>query len=315
MRMTAPRTNERGASTLVALSTELADAVERSGRSTVAIHARRRIPSSGVVWRPGVVVAASHTIRRDEDITATLPDGKTVPVSLAGRDPGTDIAVFRLPESAASLAAATLAPDDALRVGALVVAVGRPGESITASLGAISAVGGEWRTWQGGRVDRFVRLDLAIYDGFSGGPLVDAAGRVLGVNTSGLTRSAPITIPVSTVNRVTDELLAKGHVRRGYAGVAVQPVELPERVVREHQLRGEMALLVVAVEPAGPADTAGLSIGDVLIAVGDAPLREPADLLAALSDRAPLDLHVIRAGALVTVSLTPGDRPPRGRGR
>ncbi|MDQ3996145.1 MAG: S1C family serine protease [Gemmatimonadota bacterium] len=310
--MTAPRTGDRTGSTLVALSTELADAVERAGRWTVAIHARRRIPSSGIVWRSGVVVAASHTIRRDEDISLTLPDGTSVPVTLAGRDPGTDLAVFRLPDDAPTVTAATLAPDDALRVGALVVAVGRPGDDVTASLGAISALGGEWRTWQGGRVDRFVRLDLAIYDGFSGGPLVDAAGRLLGVNTSGLTRSAPIAIPVSTVTRVADELLAKGHVRRGYAGVAVQPIEIPERLVREHGLPAESALLVVAVEPGGPADAAGILIGDILTALGGAPLREPADLLAGLSTRAPVEVRVVRGGAPVSVSLTPGDRPARG---
>jgi S1-C subfamily serine protease len=314
--MTGSSTSDVAQSALFALSTELADAVERVGRSTVAINARRRIPSSGVIWRPGVVVTASHTIRRDEDISLRLPDGETVAVTLAGRDPGTDLAVFRLPDEASSASAATLAPDDALRVGSLVVAIGRPGDDVTASLGAISALGGEWRTWQGGRVDRFVRLDLTIYDGFSGGPLTDAAGRVLGVNTSGLTRAAPITIPVSTVNRVTDELLATGQVRRGYAGIAVQPVEIPERLVREHSLPAESALLVVAVEPSGPADRAGILIGDVLVAIDGGFVREAADLLAALSGRRPVEVRLIRGGAPVTVSLTPGDRPARGgRGR
>jgi serine protease DegQ len=312
--MTEPRTSERANSTLVALSNELADAVERAGRWTVAIHARRRIPSSGVVWRPGVVVTASHTIRRDEDISITLPDGETVTATLAGRDPGTDLAVLRLPEAAPTVAAAALAPDDALRVGALVVAVGRPGDSVTASLGAISALGGEWRTWQGGRVDRFVRLDLAIYDGFSGGPLLDAAGHALGINTSGLTRSAPVTLPVSTVTRVTDELLAKGHVRRGYAGVAVQPVAIPERLVREQALPADTALLVVAVEPGGPADRAGVLIGDLLIALDGAALREPTDLLAGISARGPVEVRLVRGGAPVSLSLTPGDRPPRAGG-
>jgi S1-C subfamily serine protease len=313
--MPAPHPSDRASSTLVALSADLADAVERAGRSTVAIHARRRIPSSGVVWRPGVVVAASHTIRRDDDISLTLPDGNTVAVTLAGRDPGTDLAVLRLPDSAAGVAA-TLAPDEALRVGSLVLAVGRPGDTVTASLGAISAIGGEWRTWQGGQIDRFVRLDLAIYDGFSGGPLVDAAGRVLGLNTSGLTRAAPVTIPVATVNRVADELLAKGHVRRGYAGVAVQPVELPERLAREHGLPAGSALLVVAVEQGAPADRAGILIGDVLVALDGAPLREPMDLLAGLSGRAAIELRLLRGGAPLSVSLTPGDRSSRaGRGR
>jgi S1-C subfamily serine protease len=245
-----------------------------------------------------------------------LPAGETVAATLAGRDQGTDLAVLRLADGAQAATPATLAPDDALRVGALVVAVGRPGESVTASLGAISAIGGEWRTWQGGRVDRFVRLDLTIYDGFSGGPLVDAAGRVLGVNTSGLTRAAPVTIPVSTVARVADELLAKGHVRRGYAGVAVQPVEVPERIAREHGLTADTALLVVAVEQGGPADRAGLLIGDVLVSIDGSPLREPTDLLAGLSGRDPVEIRVVRGGSPLSVSLTPGDRPTRrGQGR
>jgi S1-C subfamily serine protease len=314
--MTTQRTGEHVNGGLVSLSAELADAVERVGRSTVAIHARRRIPSSGILWRPDVVVTASHTIRRDEDISLTLPNGKRAAATLAGRDPGTDLAVLRLSDGAAFDSAASLAPDEALRVGALVVAVGRPGDDVTASLGAISALGGEWRTWQGGRVDRFVRLDLAIYDGFSGGPLADVAGRVLGVNTSGLTRSAPITIPMSTVARVTDELLTKGHVRRGYAGIAVQPVEIPERLVQEHRLEGETALLVVAVEPGGPADNAGILLGDVLVAVDGAPVREPTDLLASLMTRMAIEVRLIRGGAPLTLSLTPGDRPARGgRGR
>jgi S1-C subfamily serine protease len=223
--------------------------------------------------------------------------------------------VLRLPDGAPATPA-VLAPADALRVGALVLAIGRPGDAVTASLGAVSAIGGEWRTWQGGRVDRFVRLDLAIYDGFSGGPLVDAAGRVLGLNTSGLTRSAPVTIPVSTVDRVADELLSKGHVRRGYAGVAVQPVEIPERLVRQHALPADAALLVVAVEPEGPADRAGVFLGDVLVSLDGAALREPSDLLAGLSGRTPLQVTLLRGGAPVIVTLTPGERPSRGgRGR
>ena len=236
--MTAPRTDERAASTLVALSTELADAVEHVGRSTVAIHARRRIPSSGIVWRSGVVVAASHTIRRDEDISLTLPDGNTVPVTLAGRDPGTDIAVLRLPDAATSAIAATLAPDDALRVGALIVAVGRPGDSITASLGAISAIGGRWRTWREDEwIDSFGSTS-PIYDGFSGGPLADAA----------VASSASIPLASHARHRSRFRLRPSPRggraprerpLRRGYAGVAVQPVAVPERLVREHGLPAE----------------------------------------------------------------------------
>jgi S1-C subfamily serine protease len=298
---------------LAALSTALADAAEQSGRSTVAIHARRRIPSSGVLWRPGVVVTASHTIHREDHITISLASGESTSATLAGRDSATDIAVLRMPESAAG-EPVTQAADDALRVGALVLAIGRPGSGITASLGAISALGGEWRTWQGGRIDRFVRLDLEIYDGFSGGPLVSAVGGVLGINTSGLARGAPMTIPSATVNRIADELLATGRVRRGYAGVAVQSIRLPERIVRAHQLPAASGLMVADVEPGGPAEHAGVLIGDVLLTVDGAVLRDPMDLVALLStpsERRPLEVRVLRGGSPVTLSLTPGERPPR----
>src|SRR4051794_25795043 len=163
---------------LATVSNDLAAAVDTVGRSVVAIHARRRIPASGVVWQPGVVVAAHHTIQRDDDITITLQDGAKVSATLAGRDPSTDLAVLRLTEGAGgppAVAPATEAP----RVGQPVLALGRPGAALTASFGILSAVGGEWRTWQGGTIDRFIRPDVSVYDGFSGGALVDTAGRVV----------------------------------------------------------------------------------------------------------------------------------------
>src|SRR2546430_5471143 len=159
---------------LQSLSTELADAVESAGRAVVAIHARRRIPASGVHWRPGVVVATHHTINRDDNITVTLPDGTTAPATLAGRDPSTDLAVLKL--AAQNLPAATLRSDTPPTVGELVIALGRPGPSVTASWGVVSRVDGPWRTWHGAEIDSLLRLDVAIYDGFSGGPLIDAAG-------------------------------------------------------------------------------------------------------------------------------------------
>ena len=178
---------------LESLSNDLAGAVERAGQSVVAIHARRRIPATGIHWRPGIIVAAHHTIQRDDDITISLADGSTVPATLVGRDPTTDIAVLKADQ--AKVPVASFAEDSGVRVGALVLALGRPGNAVTASLGVISTVGGEWRTWHGGTIDRFVRLDVSIYDGFSGGPLIDAGGRVLGLNTSGLSRGAAVAIP------------------------------------------------------------------------------------------------------------------------
>jgi S1-C subfamily serine protease len=187
-------------------------------------------------------------------ITVTLPDGSTTTATLAGRDPATDLAALRL--SAPGLATAEAASADDLKVGQLALAIGRPGQDVTASLGIVSAVGGEWRTWHGGKIDRLVRLDLAIYDGFSGGPLIDARGRVLGINTSGLSRAAALTIPVSTVDRVTDLLLEKGRVAHGYMGLGMQPVRLPESLTKQLSLSKDVGLMIVSVEPGGPADKA-----------------------------------------------------------
>jgi S1-C subfamily serine protease len=299
---------------LAGLSDELAGAVERAGRSVVAIHARRRIPSSGIVWRPGAIVAASHTINREEDIAVALPDGKTVSATLAGRDESTDLAVLRT--EASGLVPAERGDAAALRVGNLVLAVGRPGGGVTASLGVVSAVGGEWRTWHGGKIDRFVRLDLAIYDGFSGSALVEAGGRVLGINTSGLARAAALTLPVTTVERVAEQLLASGRVSRGYLGLASQPVRLPEALRQSLHLRGEIGLVIVSVEPGGPAEQGGLLLGDILVALDDAAVSDPADVLAALGPERvgrPLTLRVLRGGRPHDVQVTVGERPARRR--
>jgi serine protease DegQ len=294
-------------SVLAGLSQDLSATVEQVGRSVVAINARRRIPSSGVVWRPGVVVAASHTISRDEDITVVLASGRSAAATLAGRDPTTDLAVLRLEE--ATVPPVERGQDGDLQVGRLVLALGRPGPGITASLGIISAVGGEWRTWQGGRVDRFVRLDLAIYDGFSGGPLVEAGGKVLGLNTSGLSRAMALALPVSTVDRVTDQLLASGRVSRGYLGLAVQPVRLPEPL--------GLGLVVVKLEAGGPAEKAGVLLGDILTALDGRELSDPGDILGALgSERVgtAIQLQLLRGGEPRTLQATVGERPT-GRGR
>jgi S1-C subfamily serine protease len=309
-------TSSTGAATgvLAALSDDLATAVERAGRSVVAIHARRRIPSSGLVWRPGVVVTASHTVTRDEDITLTLPDAGTAPATLAGRDETTDLAVLRT--DAAGLLPAERAETTALRAGNLVLAVGRPGTSLTASLGVVSAVGAEWRTWQGGRIDRFVRLDLAIYDGFSGGPLVEAGGRVLGINTSGLARGMPLTIPASTVDRVADQILAGGRLGRGYLGLASQAVRLPEALRQALKLTGEFGLVVVNVEPGGPAERGGVLLGDILVALDGMPVTDPRDVLAALTPERvgqAIKARVLRGGQPTEVSITVGPRPTTRR--
>lgn len=301
--------SENGSSTLVELSSQLAAAVETAGNSVVAIHARRRIPSSGIVWRDGVIVSASHTVRRDDEIPVTLPNGDSTVATVAGRDPATDLIALRI--KGAKSHVAPRADSSSLRVGSLVLAVGRPGRNVSASFGIISAVGEGWRSWQGARIDRVFRLDLSVYDGFSGGPLVDASGAVLGLNNSALARGTPMALPAKAVDRVLDELLESGHVRRPFIGVAVQPVALSASVVKQHKLEHDNGLLIVSIADASPADKAGVLLGDVLLEANGQSIARPDDLLDALSSvesGGAVTLRLLRGGTIKTVSVTPADR-------
>jgi len=306
-------TSSGAVSALSELSSQLAAAVESAGRSIVAIHARRRIPSSGIIWRDGVIVSASHTVRSEGEISVTLADGESVKATIAGRDSATDLIVLRVKGNSA-VKAAPRADASALRVGSLVLAVGRPGRDVSASFGIISAVGEGWRTWQGARIDRVLRLDLAVYDGFSGGPLVDASGGVLAINNSALARGTPLALPAVAVDRVVDELLERGHVRRPFIGIAVQPVALSAALTKQHQISGDRGLLIVSIADNSPAEQGGVLIGDVLLEAGGRRLSRPDDLLDALSETAQaaaVNLNVLRGGAMKTLSITPGDRGER----
>jgi len=304
----SPKSESRP-STLVELSSQLAAAVETAGNSVVAIHARRRIPSSGIVWRDGVIVSASHTVRRDDEIPVTLPNGDSTVATVAGRDPATDLIALRI--KGAKSYVAPRADSSSLRVGSLVLAVGRPGRNVSASFGIISAVGEGWRSWQGARIDHVFRLDLSVYDGFSGGPLVDASGAVLGLNNSALARGTPMALPAKAVDRVLDELLERGHVRRPFIGVAVQPVALSASLVKQHQLEHDSGLLIVSIADASPADKAGVLLGDVLLEANGQSIGRPDDLLDALSsveNGGAVTLKLLRGGTIKTVSVTPADR-------
>jgi S1-C subfamily serine protease len=303
---------------LLALSNNLADAVEQAGRCVVAINARAsyrgasltRMSSSGIHWRQGIVVTSDETIKREEDITIGLPDGRTVPATLVGRDPSTDVAVLKLQN--VELPVAELGDTSTLKVGHLVLALGRGSESgLSASMGVVSTVGGAWRSYYGGSIDQFVRLDLTLYPGCSGGPLVDATGRVVGMNTSG-PRHTVLTIPTSTINRVVDQLLHKGRIARGYLGVSMQPVRLPETLKTTLNLSSVGGVIVVNVESNGSADKAGLLIGDVLIAIDGTPVNDTSDVLAMLGPQSvgkTLNVQIIRGGELLEVAIVPGERP------
>ena len=297
-------------SSLVSLSNELAKLVEEFQSQVLAVHARAHYPSSGVHWRPGIVVTADHTVSRDEDIQVTLPSGNRVDATLVGCDSGTDIALLRV-EGLGS--PAVQGGGDTAKVGELALVLGRsPNSGPNASLGVISAVSGPWRTWRGGRLDHYIRLDATLFPTSSGAAVLDSRGQLLGIATSGLSRIAGLAIPASSINRVVDALLAKGHVPRGYLGIGVQPVAIPDAMRTSLSVTGKTGVMVVNVEPAGPADRAGVLLGDILLGIGDTPI-EQIEELQSFSDSGVIGTTVkaklIRAGALREVAITVGERP------
>jgi S1-C subfamily serine protease len=294
-------------SVLSDLSNALATATETAGAGVVRVEARPRLPASGIIWSAdGVIVTAHHVVEQEDNIAIGLADGKTTTAKLIGRDPTTDLAVLRT--QATNLATRTWADPTALKVGHLVLALGRPEQSVMATLGVVSALGDAWRTPAGGRLDRYLQTDVVMYPGFSGGPLVDASGQLIGLNTSALLRGVSLTVPAATLKSVVETLLTKGHISRGYLGVGAQPVRLPEALAK--QLNQETGLLAVSVEPGGPAEKSGIFMGDTLVALDGKPIRHLDDLLAALgSDRVGMKVtaRVVRGGQLSDVSVVIGE--------
>ena len=292
-------------------SEDLAPAAEKAGASVVTVRARHRIPSSGIYWREGVIVTAEHAVRRDEEISILVSDQKRLSAKLAGRDPGTDIAILKI-EGNAGLKAPQFADPSSLKLAHPVLALGRTrAGNLAASAGIIGALGPAHRTWRGGQVDRSIRLSLELYPGFSGGPLLNTAGEVIGMNTA-IGHGRPVTIPVSTVDRVADELLAKGYIARPYLGIAMQPVSLPES--QREKLKAAVGLMVVHVESAGPADKAGIVLGDVIVELQGKPASEARslmDLVASSKVGDSVNLKIVRAGERKELTLTLGERPAK----
>lgn len=290
------------------LSDDLAATVEVAGPAVVRLEARRRLPASGIVWSAdGLIVTAHHVVQRDENLGVGLSNGQTLSATLIGRDPTTDLAVLRV--GSGDLTPATWAPDGELRVGHLVLALGRPGQTVQATLGIVSALGESWRAPTGGQLDRYLQTDVVMYPGFSGGPLIDANGQMLGLNTSALLRGVSLAVPSTTVRRVVETLLAHGRVRRGYLGVGIQPVRLPADVAGE--IGQETGLLLVQVKPDSPAERGGLLLGDTIVALAGEPVPHHDALQAQLSgDRvgAAVPVRVLRAGQVQELEVVIGER-------
>lgn len=325
--------------TLKQISDGLADAVAAAGNSTVRVEARRRLPATGIAWGEDLIVTANHVVERNDGITIGLPDGSTTDATLIGRDPGTDLAVLRVSGGLTPVAQAS----DELRVGNLVLAVGRPGSDMQATLGVVSAIGAneinDTSPWSQARQERMqrrserkrrrgaaysfsfstgtsgvmmegaIQTDVVMYPGFSGGPLIDAAGAVRGLNTSAIVSGVSLTVPLPTITRVIDTLLTHGRMRKGFLGIGAQPARLPQNIAEEKNQ--ETGLLVVQVESGSPAENGGLLVGDIVIGLDGQAVRHLDELLALLSgDRVGREIpfEIVRGGQIQRMNVTIGER-------
>ena len=333
--------------TLQRLSDELAAVVEQAGASTVRVDARRRLPATGIVWsQDGLIVTAHHVIESDEEIQIGLPNGESVPATLVGRDPNSDVALLRVQ---GNVTPATWADGDDLKVGHLVLALGRPTGAIQATLGVVSAfgegeaeqrgrpfefripggrhgrggggrrgrrVGGRgggmfWMQFMagGGHVGDHIRTDVVMYPGFSGGPLVDASGQVRGMNTSGFGSGSSLTVPTASIRSAVDSLVTHGRVRRGFLGVGAQPAQLP--AAQAEALDQDTGLLVVSVEDNSPAANGGVLVGDIIVALAGESVTHLEELLALLTGERvgkSVPVSIVRGGELREVTVTIGER-------
>lgn len=291
------------------LSEAMANAAEAAGKYTVMVDARRRFPASGIAFAKDMVLTADHVVERDEDIKILLGNGNEVSARLAGRDPGTDLAVLKLDSASADPADVAKSP---ARVGQFVLALGRPSSrGIESSFGTVNALGGPVRTGRGGMLEKYIKTDVVSYPGFSGGPLINGEGQVFGINTSGFGGGGAITIPTEIAWKVAETLAAHGKIKRGYLGIRSQTVNLPAEAQSQLKREQETGLLVVGLEKDSPAEKGGLIVGDLLVGVSGVAVEHHDELFVRLSGdvvgkSTPLD--ILRGGKLQVVDVVVGER-------
>ncbi|MCS6834915.1 MAG: S1C family serine protease [Anaerolineae bacterium] len=300
------------------LSNAMADAVEALSPALVRVEARRRQAASGIVWSAdGVIVTAHHVVEMDEGIMVGMADGTERAARLVGRDPNNDLAVLKVE---AATQPAIFGGEDQLRVGQLVLAVARPGRTVQATLGTVSALvdapqrraSGSKRGRRGmGQVltDGYIQTDVLMYPGFSGGALLGGDGKVYGLNTSGFGSGMSLAVPLTTIRNTVATLLAHGKMKQGYLGVGVQSAQLPQALAE--QVGQMVGLLVVSVEAGSPAEQGGILLGDILLSVDGETTEHVDDLLSLLSGARigkAVAVRMVRAGALTEVTVMIGER-------
>jgi S1-C subfamily serine protease len=294
---------------LLALSVSLTELVGKAGSGVVGVRSHGRLVASGFVWKTGAVVTASDALEADDDVSLTLADGRTVAAKLAGRDPTTDIAVLRVGDAALQpLQAAT---SIGARVGQLVVALGRGKEGVIATLGMISVAGPAWQSMRGGSIDGLIRLDMRLEPRAEGALVIDAEGAPLGMAVLG-PRHRPLVIPSATIERIGTRLLADGRIRRGYLGLGLQALRLDEALTQAHALPDRRGIMVVSLDPTGPARTAGVHVGDIIVGLNGQSVPGVRSLHARLTPESigtSAELKIVRAGQIATANVTIGASP------
>jgi S1-C subfamily serine protease len=289
---------------LAALSNDIAATVEMVATHVVAVEGRDRIGSSGFFLRPNTIVTADHSLESD-DVEVVYADGRTESARVTGRDAATDVALLTV--ATAGLAALAPLGGGDLRAGAIAIAVARDDDGdVSATMGVVGSVGAAWRTWRGGENDRFVRADVSLSPRFSGSPLVDASGGLIGMNTWGLSRRQAVVVPAATIARVAEALGTRGRIARGYLGLAMQGIELPA------SLGGGGGVIALGIAPGGPAERGGLIVGDIVTTLAGRRIGDSDDigaLLDASSVGSRTVVGVLRGGKPLELDVTIGERP------
>jgi S1-C subfamily serine protease len=286
-------------------SSGLADRIAAAAAFTVGIRTGKR-PTSGILWRPDVVVASEQMLPEDAAALVVVQAGQTVNATLAGRDPSTNVAVLKLETPLQGVLPSAAEP---VRVGNLTLLVGADLHGrATGRLAMVHALGEAWHSMAGGRIDALIRLQTLL--GLDeGGPVLSLAGGLIGMSTSG-PRRRTIVIPTATIARVVDPLLADGRIARGWLGIGLQPVVIPDNF--RQTAERENGLMVVGLAGGGPSETAGVLPGDIVLDIDGTPAGRPRALTASLGpDRIgqAVVLRLLRAGAVQTISVTIAARP------
>jgi len=294
------------------LSNELSQAIQAVGKSIVTVQAAGGRTASGIVLDEKTVVTTARAVADEEKIRLWISPDQPFNASLVGIDSGTDIALLKTEAKFAPSAA--FAENPQLAVGQLVLAVGRTWRgNLVASSGILSGVMGEWHTFRGKKIDAFIRPDLTLYSGFSGGALIGSDQKIIGMNTTALRRGSPLAIPYATIKGIAAILIEKGYIPKPYLGLGLQPVRVPESLKKNLNLTQNGGALVVHVEPSSPADKAGLLLGDILLRIEERNFGEggTASFVFRLTPNQNASILGIRGGQQFSSTVSVGERPRR----